>query len=281
MVAGPNESEAMTAVDTRAGVGPALAVQGLRVSYGAASAVLHDVDLELPRGQIVSLLGPNGAGKSSLMRAISGLLGVHDGAIGAGSVMLMGEQVTSASASRRVKLGLAQALEGRQVFPGLTVAENLNVGAFARHRGRKRDLEVRDRVLDHFPRLTGLLERKAGLLSGGEQQMLAIGRALMSEPSVLLLDEPSLGLAPKIVETVRDIIVDINAEGTSILLVEQNAAMALSIAQYGYLLENGRVVKEGPAAALRADPDIAALYLGAAAAQGTAAAAIVEGAVNP
>jgi branched-chain amino acid transport system ATP-binding protein len=242
----------------------ALAVTDVGVRYGAAATALDGVTLEVPTGEIVALLGPNGAGKSTMMRAVSGLLSVHGGTLTAGRVEVLGVDVTRLRPSGRVRSGLAQALEGRQVFPDLTVADNLAAGGYVRHHKKARAREVRERVLHHFPRLHDLMERKAGYLSGGEQQMLAIGRAMMSEPSVLLLDEPSLGLAPKIVETVRDVILDINREGTSILLVEQNAAMALSIAQHGYVLEGGRVVKRGPAAELRDDADIVSLYLGAA-----------------
>jgi branched-chain amino acid transport system ATP-binding protein len=240
----------------------ALAVTGVSVRYGAAATALSDVTLEVPRGEIVSLLGPNGAGKTTMMRAVSGLISAHGGTLVAGSVHVLGHDVTGDRPSARVRRGLAQALEGRQVFPDLTVEENLAAGGFVRHYKKAAATEARERVLHHFPQLHVLMERKAGYLSGGEQQMLAIGRAMMSQPSVLLLDEPSLGLAPKIVETVRDVILDINREGTSILLVEQNAAMALSIAQHGYVLEGGRIVKSGPAADLRADPDIVSLYLG-------------------
>lgn len=242
-----------------------LNIDSLSVRYGAASLALEDVSLTVPQGQIVSLLGPNGAGKSTLMRAVSGLLGIHGGVVAAGKVELLGKDVTNERSSKRVKAGLAQALEGRQVFPGLTVAENLASGGYVRRYRKAQELEARERVLHHFPRLGDLMARKAGYLSGGEQQMLAIGRAMMSQPKVLLLDEPSLGLAPKIVEDVRDVIVDINKEGTSILLVEQNAAMAMAIAQYGYVLEGGRVVKEGKAEDLRGDAEIAELYLGASA----------------
>lgn len=242
---------------------PALAVRDLTVRYRAAAPVLESVTIELPRGKIVSVLGPNGAGKSTTMRAISGLHRFHGGSIVSGSVEMAGQDITAADPTRRVRLGLGQALEGRQVFPGLSVLENLLAGAISRRRGRKGDREVLDRVLGYFPALTELLEKKAGLLSGGEQQMVAIGRALMSEPTVLLLDEPSLGLAPRIVEAVRDIIVAINASGTSILLVEQYAAMALSISDHAYILEGGRVVMQGRSSDLKNDPNIAALYLGA------------------
>lgn len=254
---------------------PALAVDGLSVRYGAATPSLTDVTLTVPQGEIVTLLGPNGAGKTTLMRAVSGLLPTHGGVVTTGGVSLLGAEVTADGPSSRVRRGLAQALEGRQVFGDLTVAENLASGAYVRRYKKAEALEVRERVLHHFPRLHDLMERKAGYLSGGEQQMLAIGRAMMSQPSVLLLDEPSLGLAPKIVEAVRDVILAINAEGASILLVEQNAAMALSIAQHGYILEHGHVVKGGRAEDLRADDEIISLYLGVAP---TGAGAGTEGA---
>ncbi|MBA2953804.1 ATP-binding cassette domain-containing protein [Nocardioides sp. MAH-18] len=247
---------------------PALAVTDLSVRYGAAATALTGIDLMVPRGEIVTLLGPNGAGKSTLMRAVSGLLHVHGGVITSGRVELLGSDVTSDRPAARVRRGLAQALEGRQVFPDLTVAENLAAGGHVRRYRKAQAREALERALSHLPRLHDLMDRKAGYLSGGEQQMLAIGRALMSQPTVLLLDEPSLGLAPKIVETVRDIILDIRDEGTSILLVEQNAAMALSIAQHGYVLESGRIVRSGAAADLRDDDEIAALYLGVSASEG-------------
>jgi branched-chain amino acid transport system ATP-binding protein len=215
-------------------------------------------------GQVLGIVGPNGAGKTTLMRALSGLLSVHGGVVAAGRVELLGVDVTGDRPAARVRRGLAQALEGRQVFPDLTVAENLAAGGHARRYRKAEAAAAREQALAHFPRLHDLLERKAGYLSGGEQQMVAIARALMSKPSVLLLDEPSLGLAPRIVETVRDVIRDINAQGTTILLVEQNAAMALSIAHHGYVLESGRVVASGTAQSLREDAQIAALYLGVA-----------------
>ncbi len=241
--------------------GTSLEVSGITVSYGVTT-VLRDVSLTVPAGSVVSLLGPNGAGKSTLMRAVSGLLAIHRGALVRGSVHLFGKDMTTAGAPARVGAGLAQALEGRQVFADLTVEENLRTGAY-RWRGAKSELEEHlESILGLFPRLRERLRQKAGYLSGGEQQMLAIGRALMSSPRLLLLDEPSLGLAPKVVEDIRDVIVDINRRGTSILLVEQNAMMALSVAHHGYVLENGRVVKEGSAAELRADDEIRDVYLG-------------------
>jgi branched-chain amino acid transport system ATP-binding protein len=243
-----------------------VSLRGAVKSYRGTPA-LSGVDLDLQVG-VVGLLGPNGAGKSTMMRAVSGLLPVHGGTLTAGTVEVLGVDVTRLRPSARVRNGLAQALEGRQVFPELTVGENLAAGGYVRRYKKPEAKQVRERVLGHFPKLHDLMDRQAGYLSGGEQQMLAIGRAMMSQPSVLLLDEPSLGLAPKIVETVRDVILDINSDGTSILLVEQNAAMALSIAQHGYILEGGRVLKAGPAAQLRNDDQIVSLYLGATATDG-------------
>ena len=192
--------------------------------------------------------------------------GLHRGRVTGGRVELFGRDVTGARPSQRVRAGLAQCLEGRMVFPGLTVAENLASGGHV-HRYRGAALtEAGAEVLALLPRLRDLLDRKAGYLSGGEQQMLAIARALMSRPKLLLMDEPSLGLAPRIVEQVRDVIVSINERGTSILLVEQNARMALSISGYAYLLEGGRICAEGTPEALEQDNDIAAAYLGVGAA---------------
>lgn len=244
---------------------PALTIDNVSVFYGAAANALESVSLEVPRGEIVTLLGPNGAGKSTLMRAASGLLAIHGGQLAQGRVLLGEVDVTRKESAFRVRQGLAQALEGRQVFPELTVEENLDAGAHVKKYSRAEFRQVREHVFDFFPRLHDLLQRPAGYLSGGEQQMLAIGRAMMSQPTLLLLDEPSLGLAPKIVETVRDVIVAINAEGTSILLVEQNAAMALSIAHRAYVIETGRIVRSGSAEELRSDDDIISLYLGVAA----------------
>ncbi|TDB91749.1 ABC transporter ATP-binding protein [Actinomadura sp. 7K534] len=242
---------------------PALRTTGVSAGYGAAGTAVTELSLRVPQGQVVSLLGPNGAGKTTVMRAVSGLLGLHRGRLTGGRVELFGKDVTGARASQRVRAGLAQCLEGRMVFPGLSVAENLASGGHVRRYRGGALTEARDEVLALLPRLGDLLDRKAGYLSGGEQQMLAIARALMSRPKLLLMDEPSLGLAPRIVEQVRDIIVSINEAGTSILLVEQNARMALSISGYAYLLEGGRVYAEGTPEALEQDNDIAAAYLGA------------------
>jgi branched-chain amino acid transport system ATP-binding protein len=215
----------------------------------------------VPSGQVVALLGANGAGKTTLLRAITGLLVSHRGRITKGTVRLDGADITGADASKIVRGGLAQVMEGRRIFAELTVDENLRTGALTR-RDRAAVANTHERVMDLFPALKDRRRSVAGYLSGGEQQMLAIGRALMAEPSVLLLDEPSLGLAPKVVALIRDIITQVNEVGTSVLLVEQNATMALSIAHEGYVLEHGRVVKEGAGGDLLADDDIREFYLG-------------------
>jgi branched-chain amino acid transport system ATP-binding protein len=233
-----------------------LEVQGLTVAYGQHRA-LEGASLRVARGEIVVILGANGAGKSTLLKAISGIC---EGKV-AGSVTLQGTELLGLPAHRIVEEGIALVPEGRGVFGDLTVAENLTLGA---HPGRARD-EAQgnmDRVLRLFPKLVERRNQLVRTMSGGEQQMVAIGRALMSSPRILLLDEPSLGLAPKIVSQIRDLIVRINAEGTAVLLVEQNAAMALSIAQTGYVVEHGKVVRDGSAAELLADKDIQEFYLG-------------------
>ncbi|MET7394683.1 ABC transporter ATP-binding protein [Dactylosporangium sp. NPDC005572] len=221
--------------------------------------VLRGVSLAVPPGRIVALLGANGAGKTTLLRALSGLLDVHDGTVTKGAVTLDDRPIHRLRPSAIVRRGLTQVMEGRRTFAELTVEENLRLGAHTRRRGRAEALE---RMYGLFPVLKERRGSIAGYLSGGEQQMLAMGRALMSEPKYLLLDEPSLGLAPRLVEQVRDLIVEINRGGTSVLLVEQNATMALSIAEHGYVLENGKVVLDKPAAELLADEDIREFYLG-------------------
>jgi branched-chain amino acid transport system ATP-binding protein len=242
-------------------VPPALAVSGLEVVYSDVIVALRGVTLEVPSGQVVALLGANGAGKTTLLRAITGLLVSHRGRVTKGTVQLNGADITGAEASKIVRGGLAQVMEGRRIFAELTVDENLRTGALTR-RDRAAVANTHERVMDLFPALKDRRRSVAGYLSGGEQQMLAIGRALMAEPSVLLLDEPSLGLAPKVVALIRDIITQVNEVGTSVLLVEQNATMALSIAHEGYVLEHGRVVKEGAGGELLADDDIREFYLG-------------------
>jgi branched-chain amino acid transport system ATP-binding protein len=238
-----------------------LSVKGLEVVYNDVVLVLRGVSLDVPRGAIVALLGANGAGKTTLLRAVTGLLRVHRGEVTKGVVELEGDRITGREPATIVKRGLAQVMEGRRIFAELTVDENLRAGAFTR-KGKAGVRESYDRVMDLFPRLAERRKSTAGYLSGGEQQMVAIGRALMSDPKVLLLDEPSLGLAPLLVEQVRDIIAELNRQGTSILLVEQNAAMALGVATRGYVMETGRIVRDGSAAELLSDKDIQEFYLG-------------------
>jgi branched-chain amino acid transport system ATP-binding protein len=238
---------------------PILAVSNLEVVYDDVIQVLKGVSLSVPEGKIVALLGANGAGKTTLLRAISGLLDVHDGEITKGSVTFAGRKIHGLPPTRIASLGIKQVLEGRRIFAELTVEENLKVGGHVAPRQLRTNLE---RVYSLFPLLAQRRKRTAGYLSGGEQQMLAMGRALMSEPRCLLLDEPSLGLAPLIVQQIRDLIVEINAGGTTVLLVEQNAAMALAIAEHGYVMENGKIVMDKPAAELLADSDVREFYLG-------------------
>jgi branched-chain amino acid transport system ATP-binding protein len=238
-----------------------LRVDNLEVVYRDVIVALRGVSLEVPDGAIVALLGANGAGKTTTLRAVSGPLRVHNGEIKKGSVSFEGRRIDRLDASAIVRQGIAQVLEGRRIFAELTVDENLRTGAFTRRDGAgvRRSYE---RVMELFPVLAERRRATAGYLSGGEQQMLAIGRALMANPRLLLLDEPSLGLAPLIVQQIRDIIVDINHQGTSVLLVEQNAAMALSIASHGYILETGKVVMDKPAEVLAKDDDVREFYLG-------------------
>ena len=233
----------------------------LEVVYNDVVLVLRGVSIEVPEGKVVALLGANGAGKTTLLRAVTGLLDVHRGKITKGSVALGGRDVTRSDPASLVRAGLGQVMEGRRIFAELTVDENLRTGAFTR-RDKAGIAASYERVMELFPVLKDRRRSTAGYLSGGEQQMVAIGRALMTEPRILLLDEPSLGLAPLIVEQIRDIIVQVNEQGTSVLLVEQNATMALSIADVGYVLEHGRVVKDGPGAVLLEDKDIREFYLG-------------------
>lgn len=236
-----------------------LQVHNLEVVYDDVMLVLRGVSLSVPPGRIVALLGANGAGKSTLLRALTGLLDVHHGKITRGRVTLDGEPVGHLRPAALVKRGVSQVMEGRRIFRGLTVEENLRLGAHT----SPREYRARSaQVCELFPVLAERRRETAGYLSGGEQQMLAMGRALMSRPRYLLLDEPSLGLAPRLVEQVRELIVEINRAGTGVLLVEQNATMALSIASHGYVLETGKVVLDKPADALLADADIREFYLG-------------------
>jgi branched-chain amino acid transport system ATP-binding protein len=238
-----------------------LEVSNLEVVYNEVILVLRGLSLVVPDGKIVALLGANGAGKTTTLRAITGLLDIHNGVITKGTITFDGERLDEMEAASIVRTGVTQVMEGRRTFADLTVEENLTCGAYT-NRDRQAIKAARDRVFDLFPRLFERRDQVAGYMSGGEQQMLAIGRALMTTPKLLVLDEPSLGLAPKLIEQIRDIIVDINAQGTSVLLIEQNAMMALSIASYGYIMETGKVVMDGDAAKLRSDEDVKEFYLG-------------------
>lgn len=239
---------------------PVLAVSGLQVRYGRAVQALHGVDLDVPEGSVVAVLGGNGAGKSTLLRAISGTLGLHRGHIDDGQITFAGRRIDKLAAAAIVQAGVVQAPEGRQVFGGMTVEDNLRAGGMVADKQRRGP--ARARVLQLFPRLAERRTQRAGLLSGGEQQMLAIGRALMSDPKLLLLDEPSLGLAPQLVTQLGTIVAEINAQGTAVVLVEQNAKMALRVAQHAVVLEVGRVALSGTAADFAQSDDIARLYLG-------------------
>jgi len=236
-----------------------LEVKNLEVVYSDVILVLRGISMTVPDGRIVALLGANGAGKTTILRAVSGLLDVHRGDITKGEIRLDGRPIHGKSAAKIVRLGVSQALEGRRILAQMTVEENLRLGA---HTNRGEMAANLDRVFGLFPLLKGRARSTAGYLSGGEQQMLAIGRALMSSPRILLLDEPSLGLAPMLVHQIRDIIVEINRQGTGVLLVEQNAMMALSIADHGFILETGKIVMDKPAAALLDDEDVREFYLG-------------------
>ena len=240
---------------------PALAAHNIQIVYSGAIEAVRDVSLEVRPGQIVALLGSNGAGKSSVLKAISGVLDADDGEIEKGSIHLFGEAIERAPAHAIVKRGMVQVPEGRRLFASLTVDENLVVGAHLQ--GAARLAEARDRVYHLFPRLADRRKQISGYLSGGEQQMVAIGRALMSHPKVLALDEPSLGLAPLIVTEIFNTIRRLREEsGLTILLVEQNANRALAIADYAYILENGRVVLDGTSDQLRRNQDVREFYLG-------------------
>jgi branched-chain amino acid transport system ATP-binding protein len=234
---------------------PLLQVENLHVAYGAIRAI-QGISFHIEAGEIVTLIGANGAGKSTTLRTISGLLRPIEG-----DILYQGQSITRTSPERIVPLGISQVPEGRQIFSRLTVLENLEMGAYT----RKDKNEIRssmERVFKSFPRLEERRQQLGGTLSGGEQQMLAMGRGLMSSPRLLLLDEPSMGLAPILVDEIFEIIETINAQGTSILLVEQNAAMALSVADRAYVLETGRIVLEGDAKELLHNAQVREAYLG-------------------
>jgi branched-chain amino acid transport system ATP-binding protein len=241
-----------------------LRLDKLAVAYGGNVLALHGVSLSVPRGSIVALLGPNGAGKSTTLKAASALLGAERGAITEGDALYEGRGVRGRSASDLARAGLVQVLEGRHCFTRLSVEDNLRSGAFARARPSRASVrEDLERVYARFPRLRNKRKLAAGYTSGGEQQMIALGRALMGRPKLILLDEPSMGLAPQVVAEIFEIIASLNRdEGVSLLLAEQNAVMALRYASYGYILENGRVASEGTAEALRSRDDIQQFYLG-------------------
>lgn len=238
-----------------------LTVENLEVVYNDVILVLKGLSLKVRQGGITALLGPNGAGKSTTLKAVSGLIRTEDGEITDGAVVYAGQAIHKALPERIVRMGIFQVMEGRRVFEDLSVEENLRCGGFTRPGCEY--AQSLERVYAYFPRLLERRKQLAGYLSGGEQQMLAIGRALMAKPKLLLLDEPSLGLAPLLVEEIFTIVQRVNQEeGVTILLVEQNARAALGIAQHGYILENGRIVMDGASQTLLNNPDVQEFYLG-------------------
>ena len=237
-----------------------LSISNLHAGYGKVE-VLHGISLEVPKGKVVTLIGSNGAGKTTTMRAVSGMIAPSQG-----TITLGGKNVTGLESYRVAKLGLAHSPEGRRVFATMTVTDNLLLGAFPRYTGSRPRGDIQadlERAMDYFPRLKERRAQLAGTLSGGEQQMLAMARAMMLNPDVVLLDEPSMGLAPILVQEVFRIIERLRSEGVTMLLVEQFAAAALNVADYGYVLENGRISVHGESAKLRDDPAVRAAYLGA------------------
>lgn len=237
-----------------------LKLNNIEVIYSDVIQVLRGVSMEVPEGQIVALLGANGAGKSTTLKAISGLLHAQEGEVTRGNIEFDGQRIDHMQPEDIVQLGIVQVLEGRRLFQHLTVEENLLLGSVARRKATHQDLE---QVYHYFPHLKGLRRRTSGYLSGGEQQMLVIGRGLMAHPQVMLLDEPSLGLAPLLVAEIFHEICQISAdEGVAILLVEQNARIALNVASYAYVMENGRVVLDGPSSQLMENEDVKEFYLG-------------------
>jgi len=240
-----------------------LSVNNIEVIYNHVILVLKGVSLDVPEGQIVALLGANGAGKSTTLKAISTLLRSERGDVTKGSIEFRGQRIDALTPDQLVRQGVVQVMEGRHCFGHLTVEENLLTGAYTRAISRSEIKLALERIYHYFPRLKTRRQSQAGYTSGGEQQMVAIGRAMMADPRMILLDEPSMGLAPQIVEEVFEIVRDLNTrEGTTFLLAEQNTAMALRYADYGYILENGRVVMDGSAASLRDNEDVKEFYLG-------------------
>jgi branched-chain amino acid transport system ATP-binding protein len=241
---------------------PLLQVNNIEVIYDHVILVLKGVSLRVPAGGLVALLGANGAGKSTTLKAISNLLRVERGEVTKGSIEFQGRRIDRVDAAALVRQGIVQVMEGRRVFEHLTVEENLLTGAYTR-RGSQAIRQDLERVYHYFPKLRERRGVKGGYISGGEQQMLAIGRALMARPRLMLLDEPSMGLAPMLVREIFDIVVRLNRdEQVAVLLAEQNAAMALQVVHYGYVMENGRIVLDGDAKTLRHNEDIKEFYLG-------------------
>ncbi len=252
----------MTAA-THASIQTLLNVNNIEVIYDHVILVLKGVSLRVPEGRIVTLLGANGAGKTTTLKAISNLLRVERGEVTKGSIEYRGQRVDRLNPSALVRQGIIQVMEGRHPFGHLTCEENLLTGAYTRHDGRTALQRDMDMVYTYFPRLAERRHAKAGYVSGGEQQMMVIGRALMARPRLILLDEPSMGLAPQLVAEIFDIVARLNREeGVSFLLAEQNATVALRVADYGYVLENGRVVLDGDAETLRTNEDVKEFYLG-------------------
>ena len=246
-------------VTPSAGAPPVLELRDVIIHYGRIRA-LHGISLEVGAGELVTLLGANGAGKSTTMRGISGL-----NKLTSGEILFNGQDITHLAPHERVKRGIIQVPEGRRIFPGMTVLENLDMGCYGRKFDSKAEYnDMIDHVFELFPRLGERRKQYGGTMSGGEQQMLAIGRALMARPKLLLLDEPSMGLAPMVIQQIFRIIAQINSEGTTILLVEQNAQQALSRSTRGYILETGSITKEGPGKELLVDDAVREAYLGVA-----------------
>ncbi len=240
-----------------------LNVNGIEVIYNHVILVLKGVSLQVPEGRIVALMGGNGAGKTTTLRAVSNLLQSERGAVTKGSIELRGERIEALSTAEMVNRGVIQVMEGRHCFAHLTIEDNLMTGAYTRKDGKAAVAQTLEKVYTYFPRLKTRRTSQAAYTSGGEQQMCAIGRALMASPKMVLLDEPSMGLAPQIVEEVFEIVKDLNTrEGVTFLLAEQNTTMALRYSDYGYILENGRIVMDGQAASLRENEDVKEFYLG-------------------
>jgi branched-chain amino acid transport system ATP-binding protein len=241
---------------------PILKINNIEVKYHEVILVIKGVSIEIPEGEIIALLGANGAGKSTILKAVSGLLKHENGEVTDGSIEFMGERIDKISAEKIAKMGIVQVIEGRRVFEHLTVEENLKVGAHMKKYGRSVK-DGLDMVYNYFPRLKEKRNEIAGFVSGGEQQMTVVGRALMTNPKLILLDEPSMGLAPLLIHEIFKIVTRLNQEEKiSIFLVEQNAKLALTVAPYAYVMENGRIVMDDTAEKLRENPDIKDFYLG-------------------